>query len=1410
MRRLVSPFILDQVAAGPDGGGFDAATLFVDVSGFSRMTSDLLSHGPRGAEVGAQAMRALFAPLVEAVYAQRGFITGFAGDSFTAVFPAAHSLADSDGPPDCLLHALAAAGAMARHVGSGWACETPWGRFEMGVKIGLAAGPLQWGIIRYGRGEHPHGHPHRHPQGQPHGRAAFYFRGPAIDACAAADAHTLPGELVLHPSCTRQLACAVQVMPLTDGFARVIGVNFALPTPQPPDLPTVDRSALAAFLPDAIIDQTEVGEFREAVNVFVNLQGDPSDRQLRDFVAVVSDLQAEYGGQFNRIDFGDKGCNLLMFWGAPVSHEDDVSRALGFLLDLRDRARIPLRVGVTSGLSHAGFVGSELHAEFTCYGQGLNLAARLMTSAPWGDILLDAAVQRRAATRFVLEFAGNQRFKGFAEAQAVYRLVDRRRAVEMAEGGTMVGRQSELDALANFVEPVREGRFAGMFVVQGDAGMGKSRLVSEFLASRAADAAAGSRLRVFTARAESTSRQPFGPFRYWLRNHFARNPRAPDADNKRMFEARLDALASTVSDPALERELERVRSVLGALVDLHWDGSLYARLDPRGRYENTLDALSALLRAECRHRPAVLVLEDVHWLDDGSVQALHRLWRDVQGGGAASSGAGCPLAVLATARPNSEPLFGAGLDHRTVALEPLSRTELWALATHVLRGQPAPDLIDLVIARSAGNPFFAERVLTFLRDDDKLLFVDNRWSVHTAALAAAPLPSDVKLLFVAHLDRLGQGAKEVVHAASVLGREFDTAVLTELMRDSAVEPAVERALEAARAAGLWNALGTTRHAFRHILLRDAAYDMQIQARRAQLHQRAAASIETVWASDLAPHASEIAHHHETAFQLGVEASRQPAAAWLTRAGTQAATTFASAAAADLFTRALALTPEEDLAGRFHLLLEREGAFDLQGHRTAQAEDVAALEALADRLGHPAQRAEAALRRTYLSGDQANFARALAASNQALAWAREAGLVPLQAAALRTAGASLRVQGRFDEALDHFERAIAVAKSAKLAYQEGAAWTAWSSLSVRRGNWKAAVAALERVVRTFEDLGHPVRVAHALSELGMALLAAGRLTEAQARFEQALAVTREVGDRAGEVPPLYTQPLVLIALGEYRRADDVAAEAIERADALSNAYMRTRGWMARGRVALLSGDRDAAERFVTQAGHAADAGYPDLRSWVLAHRAALALDTGRDSEALSLAGQAVEIAHRLDDRDDLEVALIYRSLAHEALGQFDDAEAGFRECIDRELATGAVPGRAWDGRAGLVRLRLAQGRADLALAEAEPIVAHLAAAHNAGERGHGLALCEQPMRVCWSAYQVLSGVGDPRSDLILGRSVGVLEKLCEQFDETARRERFRLGIRFHRDLLDASHARRLGIGASQDHEAIEVRTGAASR
>jgi tetratricopeptide (TPR) repeat protein len=338
-----------------------------------------------------------------------------------------------------------------------------------------------------------------------------------------------------------------------------------------------------------------------------------------------------------------------------------------------------------------------------------------------------------------------------------------------------------------------------------------------------------------------------------------------EGDDLTRFEQTFDALRARLpaSLPALGREIENARSVYAALLGHRMPGSLYDRASPRERFDRTISAIAAWVRAESSLRPVVIHLEDAHWVDDDTrraVQAIARMGRSDERS-AERLAPGLPVAILCTARYNDDgsPFRidpDRGVPVRNIPLGPLSSDEIGKIAEK-LGGRPVPDVLRSVLIDGAGgNPFFAEEIFAYWSDVDVPM---SEQSISSPSVAL--LPSDVNSLLVARLDRLPPRVKLTVLAAAVVGKEFDLGVLTAM---AAGEPEVEDHVRFAVAQRIFLPQTATRYRFRNTLLRNAAYEIQARARLQRLHLLAADAMTAVHAGDLGRHAAELARHYRRA------------------------------------------------------------------------------------------------------------------------------------------------------------------------------------------------------------------------------------------------------------------------------------------------------------------------------------------------------------------------------------------------------------------------------------------------------------------------------------------------------------------------------------------------------------------
>ncbi len=1292
-------FILEQHRRGVFRGEMSAAALFVDISGFSAMTDALMAHGQHGAEVSANIMRAAFDPAIDAVFHHGGFVSNQAGDAFTAIFPVSAS-SDLDATRDALAAAVRIQAARREHP----TYDSPYGSFPIGVKVGLAFGALQWGIVRSSDDQ----------------RAVYYFRGDAIDACAEAEHHARAGNIMLSQAARRLLAESVTVEEIGE-ISRVVGIHAELPTghSSPPDTP--DLATLSRYFPISVLTQEYSGEFRWVINVFVALPAASSETQLHVFLQTVFELQQRYGGFINRLDFGDKGANLLIFWGAPVAHENDVQAALEFLLDLQARTSIPISAGVTHRIAHAGAIGGARAEEYTCYGRGVNLAARLMTASSPGEILLDEEIARRAAQRFDLEFIGERSFKGFTDRQRVYQLFDRKEGHADLFRWPLVGRARELLQLEEFLQPLSRRDCAGAAIILGEAGMGKSHLVNAVRHSPAVEAMNAAWA---LCQGSQTLRASFGPFRHWLMDYFGQSPSQIDARNKLAFNRRINALVAEAEDGELGRELDRTRSFIGALIGLRWPDSLYEEMDPQGRFENTVEGLITLVLVESLRQPVILHLEDAQWLDADSLALMERLWRRIEGR---------PVAMLVTARSEqwaediSEDLYRliANLPWTQIELARLSGDDLSRLAADILGAPVTPSLTAHLQRQTEGNPLFAQQFVLYLQEQGQLA-PDETGAVGVPSLELAAAPPDVQALIIARMDTLTQEIRNVVHTAAVLGREFEVRLLSQMLGSGR---SVETVVASGAQAAIWQPLNELRYIFLHTLVRDTAYGMLTHERRRRLHLLAAESLEMLFAADSTRAAAAIGFHYEQADQA------EPARRYLAMAGEEAARAYQNQAAVDFFTRALALvtTPQQ----RCDLLLAREAVLSWQGDRRRQAEDLQELSDLAQRIADQRLNSEVSLRQANYQRATGDIATALVQAQAAISSAKLAGDAGAEARGYALSGRILLHRGQYQEAQSWLELARDLAgqagdirTEAQSTYDMGVAYY-----------YQDDFAPAERYVTNARDLY--AQVSDLKGEVSAGYMMAtihkqwGHYQAALDQFDESLAAARRGGWRQGEVQILATLGNTYLRLGGYAEARRCHEQALASCRAMNDREGEAASLDVLGLVAADLGDLDAALQHFDQALAIQRAiGYRRGQGYTLTHLGHALVQLGQPAQA----GEA-----------------------------FDQALA-----IRRELSSDSG---AWiDDLAGLALAALARGKP----AEA----GRLAGECLAWIETHGLSGMESPAQVFLACFQALED-GDPqRATQALDQGRRHLMQLAGAINDPQLSRAFLEDIPTHRELTAA--------------------------
>jgi class 3 adenylate cyclase/tetratricopeptide (TPR) repeat protein len=1058
------------------------------------------------------------------------------------------------------------------------------------------------------------------------------------------------------------------------GTPAVPGARFCFHCGTPLEVSDAERRIVTVLFGD-LSDFTSWAEERDPERVGIVV-----DRVL----AACADAVTAVAGHVDKLT----GDGIMAVFGAPIAHEDDPERAVraaaamqaavaDVLADEGAGRRLGLRVGLNTGEVLAGV---QAGVSYTVIGDAVNTAARLSDVAAPGGVL--AGRETAVATMPVAAWQALPplRLKGKREAVMAYELVGLRPAAlgEARPGAgeevPVVGRDAEIGLLAGRLREVVSSGGSAALLVTGDAGLGKTRIVTE-IARSAVRQVPG--LRVLRGRCV-----PYGVGR----------DLAVVSDVVRGA----CGLGVEVTDPAeatarVRRALERLESPLAndvadrllRFLGLSEEPSPLAGatgVEAGSRLSQELAAVGELLRALAAEAPLLVVIDDLQWATDITLEALGELGTGLEG----------PVLVLGAGRPE---LLQRGSWWRrlprpeVVPLGPLDPGDATRLVRAHLGALPSPEALRTLLDRAQGNPFFLAELLHLLVDTGTLAPTPaGGWSL-VREVPAELLPAGVQSVLTARIDTLDGVARAVLRDAAVLGERVPLGALIEL---AAVDrDAVLKAVDTLVARGLLRGspddpVGSEGrpavYVPAHALAREAAYASVPKADRAHRHALAAQ-----WAVRSLPEGAmadrAVATHAERALVLAEEmrlplddvawtVRRDAFAAWV-RLGEAARSRDDNRSAERLLVRALELgdgvvSEDEMLAARVHLAQTLSSLWRLE---EAEEQLAPAVASSADARAH-ALVVLGDLRRKQGSEDQAR-----AAWVQALAAASDAGQPALASEAIRNLGLQDYFAGRLRAAEERFTEALDLAR--QVGDARAAGWAlqhlAWSATS--RGAYDQADAMLADAAGVFasvEDFGGLSWVAG--TEAFVRLLA-GDLLEARELLAGIEPAAQEAGDVWAVAACLTLDSITAALLGDVARATQRGHESEQAFAALDDAWGRVLALVAQGLAARAAG---AHERAVEHLAHAV-AGAEASRNQVLGLLALVVtgwvhLDAGEVSRAQTaverargkLEGQELEPRATIGLRVLEAQVLRAQGRPAEALALLDGPTAGGMLMSEREV------------------------------------------------------------------------------------------------------------------------------------------------
>lgn len=839
----VPRLVLERLRAD-DSAGLEAraeslqgALLSADISGSTELAERLAGDGAAGAEAFNKILNRTLGSVVDAIGEWGGDVVKFTGDGLLALWPLAADSGDLAAP-------TLVAAACALEVRRRLAHAPAEGGVRLSARIGVGCGELS--AVRVGG----YG-----------GRLEVVLMGPTLVETSLAERAAPAGEVVIAPRAHALLASAALGAPLPGGALRLEGLHDPVSPARAAlgELPLPSEALLRAYAPLSVLSRLEAGqsdwlsELRRVSMMFVRLRVDSgvSLDALQSVVQRVQRTLERFEGVLARIGVDERGLVVLAGFGLPpFSHDDDPLRAAQAALELRAAlGEIGVRAsfGVATGRVFCGAVGTARRREYTVVGDAANVAARLMEAAN-DDALCDAATFSAARGAIEFESLAPLRLKGKAASVPAHRPIAARKA--LLKSSPLVGRARERARLHARLERLCAFGEGGVIVVEGEAGIGKSRLVADLV-----EAAADRPVTVLQGAADAIERTT--PYHAW-RSIFAQQ--------------------------------------LGA------DPAVFVTEPPSSANELLVERL----QRAAKERPLLVVLEDADALDSSSRVLARLVAQRVRPALLVVAMRGLPEQPdLELRQLLSTPLA------EVLRLAPLAPDEANTLVCLRLGVERlAEPVAELVREKAGGHPLFCAELAVALRDAGRVTIADRECRVAAGAgdLRALALPETLEGVVTSRIDRTTPRQQVTLKVASVIGQTFRRRTLEDVHPIAADRAKIADDLAALADLGLVEPApdepeGT--HRFAHAIIREVAYHLMSFAQRGALHRSLVLWHEQNHGAELARIAPVLAHHAGEAAR-GDQSRVPEALRYLELAGDQAAASYANREAVHLFSRLLAL------------------------------------------------------------------------------------------------------------------------------------------------------------------------------------------------------------------------------------------------------------------------------------------------------------------------------------------------------------------------------------------------------------------------------------------------------------------------------------------------------------------------
>lgn len=738
--RILFPLIKDR----KDFCVLKGCVLFADLAGFTNLTENLTSIGKEGAEELTKILNSFFERMIDIILESGGDVVRFGGDAMTIFFPFSAE------------KALKTSLILQKECLNFQNVHTKAGNFSLGMKIGVSYGDVTLGIV-----------------GNKETGFDYFASGDALDRSAEAEHHAQKGEVLVHPECSSLIdETRFNLIKTKDGFLKVESEKIPSETENKflfDDAFIPEEDQLLDFLPAYVKEKAEieeqklVGEHRRTTTLFLRFSNLDCSKleninKIKTIYSEIASSVKKFGGIINKIDMGDKGSKILALFGSPLSLENQEEFGVRCSLEIIENKVLQqldcdLSIGMTTSNLFSAYVGSNKRREFTVMGDGINLAARLMTANLPSKIIVNEAVYQKTKDLFEYKSYEPISVKGKSEKIKVFAPLNIKESIQKI--GSFIGREKETNEVLDSLNKSDSEPFISVIA---PSGMGKSDFllkIKEIVDEKGCET-------IYTKLAPYDKEKFFTP----LKNVISHCINLELRDGEQAKEV--------IQKSLLERD-QNYLPLFNDLFKLQIEENSYTKpLTSKERKEIFFAIVSRILLNSLTQNQHYIFIDHIDYADPSTIEFLLFFSEDLRE---------TKSRILFTLREENLEIFNELLEKSyIIKLPPFSKSDIESyLVQREGFASPAEFLLDFLLNKSGGNPKFLSELVSIMKAQ-KLAFIgpSGKYEVDEDKLSSTTFPDSLQALFLSKVEGLREADKSILRAASVLGTSFSIETLSSL------------------------------------------------------------------------------------------------------------------------------------------------------------------------------------------------------------------------------------------------------------------------------------------------------------------------------------------------------------------------------------------------------------------------------------------------------------------------------------------------------------------------------------------------------------------------------------------------------------------------------------------------------